>query len=134
MPSTPSPAAVSRACAVGLLALLALTGCLGGTGGSSGPAVSDDAARERALAAEERYLRSRLGNAPCVDGWGLNSYTGVDAESTVVNRTDAGVHVDVVHPFWYGTAETDADGRSEATYLVTADGVRRLRGTEVSPC
>lgn len=117
-----------------LLALLAVTGCLGGFGVPGGPAVSDETARERALTAEERYLRTRLGNAACVDGWGTNSYTGVEAEATVRNRTSEGVSVDVVHPFWYGTETVEADGRSEATYLVTENATRRLDGTTVSPC
>ena len=40
----------------------------------------------------------------------------------------------VRHPFWYATAELEADVGTEATYLVTADDARRVGGTEVSPC
>ena len=116
---------------VALVVALSLAGCLGIDGG---PAVTDEAARERALAAEEQYLRDRLENASCAEGWGTNSYTGIQQEATVVNHTTDGVFVDVVHPFWYGTATVDADGRSEATYLVTDDEARRVRGTDVSPC
>ena len=124
MPSLQSHHVVTVAC----VALLVVSGCL------ETATVSSEDARTRALAAEEQYLRDRLENASCVEGWGTNSYTGVQEEATVVNRTADGVVVDVVHPFWYGTATVDADGRSEATYLVTDDETRRLRGTDVSPC
>lgn len=135
---SPMPATHStrrrRTGVVPLLVLLSVPGCLGGFGGPGGPAVSDETARERALTAEERHLRDRLGNASCVDGWGTNSYTGVEAEANVVNRTSAGVYVDVVHPFWYGTETVEADGRSAATYLVTPNATRRLDGTTIAPC
>lgn len=124
MPSAQPRVVVVVAC----ITVLTATGCLGG------PGIASDDARERALTAEEWHLHDRLSNASCVDGWGADSYAGVQVEATVINRTEAGVYVDVVHPFWYGTSEVDADAVSEATYLVTTNTTRRVSGTDVSPC
>lgn len=112
----------------GLLVGLSVAGCLGG------PAVTADDAKERALAAEGDDVTARLENASCVDGWGLTSYAGVERTATVTNRTADGVYVAVTQPYWYSTAREEADVGSEATYLVTADTVRRVDGTDVAPC
>ena len=117
---------------VALAVLLVLTGCAGL--GSVGPDITDGEARERALAAEERHISDRLGNASCVESWSLDSYVGIEQEATVTNRTASGVHVTVTHPFTYATARTEADVASEARYLVTAEEVDRLDGTDVAPC
>ncbi|WP_049986231.1 hypothetical protein [Halobellus rufus] len=111
-----------------LAALLLTAGCLGGDTVSTGDA------KERALEAEAEYVTQQFENASCVDEWGLESYTGVEREATVANRTSEGVYVDVSQPFWYSTAEVDADVGSEARYLVTENDTRRLDGTDVSPC
>jgi len=111
-----------------LVVILVTAGCLGGA------AVSTDDARERALAAEEAYVTEQFGNASCVEDWGLESYTGVERAATVINRTSEGVYVEVSQPYWYSTAEVEADVGSEARYLVTENDTRRLSGTDVSPC
>ena len=117
---------------VALAVLLALAGCAGlGTGG---PDITDEEARERALAAEERHISDRLGNASCVESWSPESYVGIEQEATVTNRTERGVFVTVRHPLTYSTEQTEADVASEARYLVTADDVERLGGTDVAPC
>ncbi|PSQ13856.1 hypothetical protein BRD02_11350 [Halobacteriales archaeon QS_8_69_73] len=105
------------------------SGCAGPNGD-----VSDETATDRALAAEEEYIETRLEGAACVDGWGFEDYGGWGETATALNRSDGGVYVAVRHPFWYSTVELDADIGTEATYLVTADDARRVGGTEVSPC
>lgn len=90
--------------------------------------------KERALAAEEAYISEELENASCVDEWGLTDYGGWGKEATPINRSSDGVYVEVRHPYWFGTEELEADAGSEATYLVTDNGVQRLGGTKVSPC
>ncbi|NEU56906.1 hypothetical protein [Halorussus sp. MSC15.2] len=95
--------------------------------------VSDEAAKERALAAEEAFLTERLGNASCLDNWGTYPTTA-HKRATVVERTADGVRVEVSHPFSYSTRRTEADGASRAVYLVTADDARRVSGDTISPC
>jgi hypothetical protein len=91
-------------------------------------------AKERALTAEERYLRSRLRNANCVDGWSLTSFVGLEQSATVTNRTAEGVTVEVSHPYSYRSSDVDADVESEARYLVTENETRRVDGPDVAPC
>lgn len=114
--------------ACSLLLVLATAGCLADAG------VSNGAATERALGAEEAYLTERFEDASCVESWSLTSYVGIDEEATVVNRTADGVYVDVTHPLSYATDDEEADVATEATYLVTEDDVRRVGGTNVTPC
>jgi len=90
-------------------------------------------ARERALDAEEQYLSTGFENASCVESWGTSSPV-VEAESSVVNRTDGGVYVEVRHPYFYGTESDEADGASEAVYRVTAENETRVSGDRVVPC
>ncbi len=110
------------------MVVLATAGCLTAGG------VSNDAATERALDAEEAYITDRFEDAPCVESWSPTSFVGIEEEATVVNRTADGVHVDVTHPVSYATDDEEADVATDATYLVTEDAVRRLGGTNVSPC
>lgn len=126
MADTGSRTAVLCLCC--LLMLLPVAGCMGDSG------VSKGAAKERALSAEEEHIAGQMENAPCVEGWGLTSYAGVEEEARVTNRTADGVYVAVTHPYAYSTAEVEADVGSDARYLVTEDAVERVGGTEVSPC
>jgi hypothetical protein len=112
----------------GVVSALALGGCLGSRG------LSNANARERALTAEERYLRTRLGNATCVETWRLTSFTGREQSATVTNRTAEGVTVAVTHPYSFSSENRDAAVETDARYLVTEDEARRVDGTEVSPC
>jgi hypothetical protein len=100
---------------------------------SATPSVSDEEAKERALAAEEAFLAGRLRNASCLTNWGTYPTT-MSESATVVNRTADGVFVEVVHPYSYSTENVSADGGSNALYVVTADGTRRVRGDDVAPC
>lgn len=95
--------------------------------------VSDEAARERALTAEEAFLTEQLRNAPCLTNWGT-SETTASTYATVTDRTADGVYVDVQHAYWYSTEDAEADGASTAVYVVTADSIRRDRGDSISPC
>lgn len=115
-------------CLCCLVVSATIAGCLGGIG------VGDGEARERALAVEGDHIAEQFENATCVEGWGLTSYAGVEKEATVTNRTADGVYVEVTHPYWYSTDRDEADVGSNAHYLVTADAVRRVGGTDVSPC
>ncbi|WP_411966930.1 hypothetical protein [Haloferax sp. YSSS75] len=87
----------------------------------------------RALAAEERYLESRLQNASCLLSWGTTATTASE-EATIVSRSDDGIVVDVTHPYWYSKEGEEADIVSEAFYLVNETGVERTSGDDVSPC
>jgi hypothetical protein len=108
---------------VALLAvLIAVSGCQSGLD-----------ARERALDAEEAHLSNGFENASCVESWGTSSPV-VEEESSVVNRTDGGVYVEVRHPYFYGTNSTEEDGASEAVYRVTAENETRVSGDRVVPC
>ncbi|ELZ24288.1 hypothetical protein C475_13602 [Halosimplex carlsbadense 2-9-1] len=105
-----------------LVFLAAVSGCQSGID-----------AEQRALDAEERYLSAEFENASCVESWGTSSPI-VEAESSVVNRTDGGVYVEVRHPYFYGTNSTEEDGASEAVYRVTAENETRVSGDSVVPC
>lgn len=94
---------------------------------------AEPTAEAQALAAEERYLVSRLQNASCLLSWGTTPATA-SKEATIVNRSADGVVVDVTHPYWYSIEGEEADLVSEAFYLVNETGVRRTSGDEVSPC
>lgn len=102
---------------------------------------SDSAAKERALAAEAEYLEEQLAGATCLDDWGTTA-TVVSKEATVTERTEDGVRVDVLHPYWYtktvseqGTSiQEHADGGSRATYRVTTEDAERMDGDDVAPC
>ena len=96
--------------------------------------MSNETATDRALAAEEAYIETRLESATCVDGRGFENYGAWGETATALNRSDGGVYVAVGRLFRYATAELDADVGTEATYLVTADDARWVGGTEVSPC
>ena len=91
-------------------------------------------AKDQALTAEEEYITEQLGNAPCVEEWGLTDYVGWGKGATVINQSADGVYVEVRHPFWYSTRNEEADVGTEAIYLVTGDEVQRRSGTKVSPC
>jgi hypothetical protein len=129
-------------------------GCLGVPVASDSPAndsrtttvasasVPDGPAKQFALDAEEAYLESVLSNASCLDSWGT-SPTVTTEEATVVERSAAGVRVEVRHPLSYSIERTNedgtmervhADGASEATYLITENGTERLTGDTPSPC
>lgn len=103
--------------------------------------LSDSVAKERALAAEEEYLEGQLAGATCLDDWGTTA-TVVSKEATVTDRTEDGVRVDVLHPYWYTRTTSDqgtsiqehADGGSRATYLVTTEDENRMDGDVVAPC
>jgi len=115
-----------------LASLVAFAGCPGI--GSTGPDVTDEEARERALDAEKRHITEQLEDSSCVESWSLHSFVGLEEQATVTNRTDSGAHVAVKHPYSYSTKRDEADVESEANYLVTADDVNRVSGTNVSPC
>lgn len=110
---------------------LVLAGCIEVS--SDEPDVSDEAAKERALSAEKTYLTRQLQDAPCPENWGTRPTTA-SRRATVVNRTTEGVYVEVTHPYSYSTGSEEADGATEATYLVTDDGIERERGDHVYPC
>lgn len=120
-----------HACLALVLATATLAGCPGG--GQMGPSVSDANATDRALAAEEAYVSEHLSTAECVTEWGTDP-TVVDRNATVTNRTADSVAVTVTQPYWYGTTDTEADGASEARYLVTANETTRVDGDDLSPC
>lgn len=115
-----------------LALLVAFTGCAGLS--EIGQDVTDEEARERALAAEEQHITEQLGNASCVESWSPTSPVGLEEEVTVTNRTDEGVYVVVKHPYSFATEQQEADTESEARYLVTPEDVNRISGTKVSPC
>ncbi|QPV62895.1 hypothetical protein I7X12_19630 [Halosimplex litoreum] len=87
----------------------------------------------RALDAEAAHLSNGFENATCVESWGVSSPV-VEAESSVVDRTDGGVYVEVSQPYFYGTNSTEEDGASEAVYHVTAENETRVSGDSVVPC
>jgi hypothetical protein len=96
-------------------------------------AISDDDAKERALAAEKEYLTEQLQSAPCLNNWGTYPTTA-RKRATVAGRTSEGVRIEVFHPYSYSTDRVEADGASRADYLVTADEAQRIDGDAVSPC
>ena len=95
--------------------------------------VSDEEAKDRALAAEEEYLKGELENASCLNGWGTTPSTASES-AEVVDRSADGVTVSITHPYWYGTDNVEADGASNAFYVVTEDESRRASGTDIDPC
>jgi hypothetical protein len=95
--------------------------------------VSNAAARDRALAAEEEFLRAELENASCLNGWGTTPSTASES-AEVVERSADGVTVSVTHPYWFSTDDVEADGASNAFHVVTKDGTQRASGTEIDPC
>lgn len=105
--------------------------------------VSDDKAKILALDAEEVYLSKHFANATCLEDWGTYPTTA-SKEASVTNRTAEGVYMDVVHPFSYRTkpkevgegkkVQTEADGASEASYLITDNSSIRLQGDAIAPC
>jgi len=95
--------------------------------------VSDDEAKERALAAEEAHLSERLEAADCLENWGTTATTASE-EATVAERTGDGVRVLLQHPYWYSTDDTEADASSSAQYLVDAETAERVGGDDVDPC
>lgn len=115
-----------------LVLLIAFTGCAGI--GGIGPDVTDEEAKERALAAEEQHITDQLENTSCVESWSPTSFVGLEEEATVTNRTDEWMHVVVKHPYSVTTEEIEADTESESRYLVTSENVDRISGTKVSPC
>jgi hypothetical protein len=115
-----------RRCGVGVV--LAVSGCVGSR------EMSNANAKERALTAEERYLRSRLENASCVETWSLTSFVSLEQSATVTNRTSEGVTVEVSHPYSFSSTDLEADVETDARYLVTPNETRRVDGTEVTPC
>ncbi|WP_144903209.1 hypothetical protein [Halobellus captivus] len=130
MPSTPSRRDALRFC--GSAVAFSTAGCLGSPTDTT--PVSNSDAEDRALAAEADHIRSRLENASCVDEWGLTSYTGVETEASVTDRTAEGIHVEVAHPYWYSTEEIEADVGSNARYVISERETRRADGDDVSPC
>lgn len=96
-------------------------------------ALSDESATERALAAEESYLTTQLRRASCLEDWGT-SPTVVNEAATVTDRRADGVYVEVRHPYWYSTANAEADGGSEARYRVGPNVAERVDGDRLSPC
>lgn len=126
MPSTPTRRAVLRIS--GVAVSLGIAGC--SSGASSGPGVSNETAKERALAAEESHLAETLGNVGCLDEWGTTATTA-SKRATISNRSSDGVYVAVTHPYWYYTDEVEADGSTNALYVVTAETTERKRGDPV---
>lgn len=100
------------------------------------PNISDAEANARALAAEEEYLTRRLENATCLEGWDFGGT--VERRATVLDRTADTVYVEVTHPYAYGQelgrGDSVSDTGSNARYVVTAEGTRRVSGDGVSPC
>lgn len=95
--------------------------------------ISDEEAKERALAAEKVYVEKYLKKASCLENWGTRPTTA-SKEATVTGRTAEGVRVEVSHPYSYSTGDTEADLASKGAYLVTIDGTARISGDSVSPC
>ncbi|WP_224448156.1 hypothetical protein [Haloprofundus salilacus] len=101
--------------------------------------VSDEEAEERALEAEGAYITEQLEDASCVTDWGTTA-TVTNKEATVTDRTADGVHVEVTHPYWYSsqqregneTVVEEADGGTNARYVVTAADARRADGDTIS--
>lgn len=147
MPSNRSRRSLLGVC--GTVIGVTTPGCISNTSISGGPTISqsdisDESAKERALAAEEEFIEDRLSAASCLDDWGTWASVGIDEEATIQERTSKGVVVDVTHPFWYTAVRTEqsssrtgiseADGATNAQYLVTIDATERLDGDELSPC
>ncbi|WP_430506481.1 hypothetical protein [Haloparvum sp. PAK95] len=92
--------------------------------------VTDEEAKERALNAEEKYLKDHLSNATCLNDWGTTPTTA-SKQATVTKRTAEKVFVEVTHPYWFSTNRSEADSSSEAVYTVTADTAERKSGDNI---
>jgi hypothetical protein len=118
-----------------LLIGLGIAGCSSPTSSNAIDEIPNESAKERALDAEEAYLKAQFRNASCVESWGTYATAGIDRNATIINRTADGVYVEVTHPYWYGTDDnTEVDDGSTALYLVKHETVHRIRGDDVSPC
>ena len=118
-------------CSAGILTGIGLAGCLGGA--ISEVYLTDGVAEQRAIEAEESYLVEKLESASCLTGWGTEETTA-QTTATVAERTAEGVVVEVTHAYWYSTDFVEADGASEARYVVTENEARRIQGDTISPC
>lgn len=108
---------------------LATAGCLGEPINENRPRET----QERALAAEEAFLTERFRNASCLTNWGV-SPKSPSTRTGIVERTAEEVRVEVTLTYYYSTDDLEADGASNALYVVTVDSTERIRGDEVSPC
>lgn len=108
---------------------LGIAGCTGNVLSK----VSNKEAKKRALTAEKKHLTQHLQNATCLTDWGTDSTTA-NQQATITNRTADSVYVEVTHPYWYSTENLDADGGSNAVYVVGPDSIQRVRGDQLSPC
>ena len=80
--------------AAGMWCLLVLFVSASGCTALSGDGdVSNETATDRALAAEEEYVETRLEGATRVDGWGFEDYGGWGETAPALNRSDGGVYV-----------------------------------------
>jgi hypothetical protein len=119
--------------------LVVLAGCLSVGGSPSGTTVpppreypappetlTNETARDAALAHEEAYVHNRLRTKGyryfAVPGW-------MSASATVLNRSDRGAYVRVEMPYTYAQGDAVADASVEAVYVVSTDAVRRVNGT-----
>jgi hypothetical protein len=96
---------------------------------TTGPNLTRSEAKRLALDSEEEFIRSRLENATNLTGYGLVGITMTE-NATIVNRSDGGYYVFVVHPYSWSTERAHGDVASEATYFVTAEGATRIRGDQ----
>ena len=121
-----------------LLALLiAFAGCTGL--GSTGPDITDEAAKERALSAEETRVTHALGNTSYVTSSSVGVYG--EPNATVINRTSTSVEVRVNVPYSYEYSCDSSSGavdglETNATYEVTNSDafLVRLSGIMQNPC
>lgn len=115
-----------------LALLIALAGCAGF--GSTGPAITDEEAKERALSAEEARVTQALENASYVTSSSVGTYA--EPTVTVVNRTRSGVNVRVTMPYSYeyrceGSSGGAVDGlETNVVYHVTDSTVSVTTTTE----
>lgn len=134
--------------------LLGIAGCLGNSSSDTGepprndspshtsssesttetPSLSASDAKERALHAEQTYLETQLQNASCLSTWSASTPIASN-HATVENQTSNGTYVRVKHGYSYsGEKVPEADGISEALYLVTEENSERVSGRAISPC
>ena len=138
MPSGISPRYGLSVCAGSLS--IGVGGCLGNESGGSGTTqntvvnISDTEAKQRALEAEKWYIFDRLQNASCVTS-GAASGTTVESRAVVSERKADGVEVEVTHGYHFSTTGgLEADGATNARYVVTGNGTRRMQGDHINPC
>lgn len=99
-----------------------------------GAFVTNGDAKRRALSHEEAFLEAELENSSCLGSYGTDETTDEKRASVVGYQLD-GRTVRVLHPYWYGTADEEADSTSEAVYSVSGETVRRVRGEPLNlPC